>query len=413
MIGAPIGAAPIGAPADSAPPPVSGTLSDAIAAGEATALAVPISNVYPTDALNAAEIIVAGDVYYALVDALGLSDSVLASIHPALRDAALIIDAATATTHRGATLLDAIRLTEALRLAYSVALTESITVDTVDTVTAYKLAIIAERVLASGLVSGYQQAYAAAISAVSVIALSGAHYFDGALADAIAATDNLLGALLVLSSLADTATFTDTLEPSVRMTAVFSDETTLAETSLASATMSTLLDDAVGVTIALSFGGAEYVGFVLNAANKAASTYTNYPFNSLAKYDDRYFAMADDGLYELVGNTDNGVAITALLRTGLTNFGMQAKKRLPVVYMGAKTDGTLLFSVIVTSETGAKRQYVYTMPAKTAGAVREFRLEPGKGIKSVYWQFELETVDGADLFIDTLALAPMPLDRKV
>lgn len=411
MIGEPIGAAPIGASADAAPPPT--LMVDALSASEAFGLATPIVNGYPEDTLITSEIIVAGDVYYALADALGLSDSMLATVYPTLRDAALLVDAATATVLRGATLTDAIALADLLRAAYDAVLEEAITVNAADSTTAYKLALLAERVLATGLATSYQQAYAAAVSAVAVSALSGSHYFEGALADTVDLTEDLLAVLVLLAGLSDEATFEDTAVPTVRMTAAFADSAALADATAAQATMGQLLEDAVGVTVALSYGGAEYVGFVLNTTNKAASSYTNFPFNSLAHFDGRYFAMADDGLYELTGDTDNGTPIAATLRTGLMNFGSQAYKRLPAVYFGAKTDGTFLFSVIVTSKTGTKQQYQYTMAQKTAAAVREHRLEPGKGLKSVYWQFELETVDGADLMLDTLAMAPMVLNYRV
>jgi len=415
MIDEPIGAAPIGASAAAgAPPPVlSADALDALTSSETYTLTTPIANSYPEDTVSASDLTVAGDVYYALADALGLSDSALVTVYPTLRDAALLVDAATATVLRGATLADAIALADLLRAAYDALLEEAITVDTVDSTTAYKLALLAERVLATGLATSYQQAYAAAVSAVAVSVLSGSHYFEGALADTVGATEDLLAVLVLLAGMSDEATFEDTAVPTVRMTAVFADSTTLADAIAAQATMGQLLEDAVGVTVALSYGGAEYVGFVLNTTNKAASSYTNFPFNSMARLDGRYFAMADDGLYELAGDTDDGTPITATLRTGLMNFGSQAFKRLPAVYFGAKTDGTFLFSVIVTSTTGTKQQYQYTMAEKTAAAVREHRLEPGKGLKSVYWQFELETVDGADLMLDTLAMAPMVLNYRV
>lgn len=413
MIGEPIGAAPIGASASTAPPPIGVSALDAVNTTEATGVTTPLAFAYPADSLSTGEVMFAGDVYYALIDALSMSDSISATVFPTLRDAALILDAAVATVQRGASLSDALRLTEALRLAYDAAISEAITATTVDDVNAYKVALIAERVLASGLVSGYQQAYAAAIASVAVIALAGSHYFEGALVDAVDAVDNLLGVLLVLADMADEATFADTILPSVRMTAVFADSATTSSTVTPQAVMTQLFDDALGVTIAMSFGGEEFVGFMLNAGNKAASSYTNYPFNSLAQFDGRYFGMADDGLYELVGTTDNGAQITATLRTGLMNFGTSAFKSLPAVYVGAKTDGTFVFKVTTTSETGSKRQYWYTSVARTANAVREHRITPGKGLSSVYWQFELETVDGADLLLDTLALVPMTLNRKV
>lgn len=413
MIGGPIGAAPIGATASGAPPPVVGLLADALLPVEDYALTLPVQSAFQNDALTASEAMFAGDVYYALRDALAVNDSLLLSAYPTLREAALIVDAAVATTVRKVTLSDVIRLSGLLRVAYDAVLAESLVVTATDSTTAYKLARLSERVLATGAATGYQEAFVAAAAALALATTAGYNYFEGALADALEATDELVAVLAVFVALQDTATFADTAVPAIRMSVALADAATITDATLPQATLTELFEDALGVTVAISFGGQEYVGFALNAANKAASTYTNYPFNSLARFNGRYFAMAEDGLYELTGDTDAGELITATLRTGLTNFSSQAMKRLPALYVYAKTNGDLVAKITVTSETGEKKQYWYTINTNAAGAVREHRLEPGKGLKSVYWQFELETVDGADLLLDTLALAPMTLNRRV
>ena len=106
-------------------------------------------------------------------------------------------------------------------------------------------------------------------------------------------------------------------------------------------------------------------------------------------------------------------SITARLRSGLTDLGTRVAKRAPEMYLGYRADGDVLLKVITTSETGAKVEDWYRLEARPAQDIRESRFKIGRGIKSVYYGWELCNVDGADFEVDSLEWRPLKLDRRL
>ena len=90
-------------------------------------------------------------------------------------------------------------------------------------------------------------------------------------------------------------------------------------------------------------------------------------------------------------------------------------KRVERAYLGYKSDGTLCLRVCTTSPTGSKVEYTYKMvPAPAAGAPRENRIKIGKGMQSVYWQFELDnSADASKFELHDMTVLPIILSRKV
>jgi hypothetical protein len=64
------------------------------------------------------------------------------------------------------------------------------------------------------------------------------------------------------------------------------------------------------------------------------SMYSPFPFNSYVSADGRTFALAENGLYLLEGDDDDGQPIHSGVRIGPANFGADNYKRLRAVYPG-------------------------------------------------------------------------------
>ena len=98
--------------------------------------------------------------------------------------------------------------------------------------------------------------------------------------------------------------------------------------------------------------GAEapvYETWVLTGLDFDASIYSNWNFNSYASFRGRYYALAEDGLYLLEGDTDDGVRITPGVALGLKEFGTPKRKHLRAVYFCGKNG-----SSAVQVDTGEK-----------------------------------------------------------
>lgn len=174
--------------------------------------------------------------------------------------------------------------------------------------------------------------------------------------------------------------------------------------------------DGFVLNIAVQLLDGEYVAWVVNTESKAVSRYLNFGFNSFAEHGQtgKYFGAKSDGVYLLEGSNDDGESIDALVRSGLSDFGQSAMKGFPLGYLSLSNDGQLLLRVIVTStEDGEKECYWYRLEERPAANVRETRVKVGGGLESVWWQWELVNVDGADFDVASMRWLPVALSPRV
>lgn len=159
----------------------------------------------------------------------------------------------------------------------------------------------------------------------------------------------------------------------------------------------------IGARPDLHAGG---VVWAINRETGASSQYEQYGFNSFFQRADKYYGVADDGIYLLEGDTDAGAPIDALIETGRTNLGYTNEKRVRDVYLGVGSSNELYLKVDVDNQT-----YVYSM--RTSGqAVKNRPVEVGWGVKGDYWDFTLVNPDGADFNLASISFMPIPLARR-
>lgn len=151
-----------------------------------------------------------------------------------------------------------------------------------------------------------------------------------------------------------------------------------------------------------------YAAVCLNLESGAATEYTNYQFNSFANFNGETYAATSAGLYKLGGNTDAGSAIAASFKTGLTDFGSSHKKQIIRGWVNLRNDGSMLLK----ASNGEQLEASYRITT-TSTRIHPDRFKLGRGLKNVYWQFEMENVSGADFEIDRLEVIPLMLQRKV
>src|SRR3546814_15241677 len=86
---------------------------------------------------------------------------------------------------------------------------------------------------------------------------------------------------------------------------------------------------------------ATFDGWVLNAESQAASRYENWPFHSMVRIGDHYYATSDEGLFRLAGDADGGAEIHCMLVTGKTDFGSAQHKSVTPASTRHNTDRQL------------------------------------------------------------------------
>lgn len=149
---------------------------------------------------------------------------------------------------------------------------------------------------------------------------------------------------------------------------------------------------------------------VINLVTQAPYFYSNYDFTGFATQGERQFAVRDDGIYELTGDSDDDAPIEAHVTTGLLDFGEPHLKGITAAYVGCQSDASMMMTVQVPQSTQSQ-DADYLIPA-TSTTSRLTRLKIGKGVKSRYWQFSVTNTNGAAFELETLDVLPVVLQRR-
>jgi hypothetical protein len=236
---------------------------------------------------------------------------------------------------------------------------------------------------------------------------------DATITDAAALTEALEARMLAMQTLISSAAFADELTGLAQVTVVLQDGVEFDETLTPTGMFLATIVEGLDFSLSFVFDGVPYSGYSLNAATKAVTTYTNYPFNSMAVFNGEVHGASDEGLYKLGGATDAGDQIVWKLRTGMSNYGTGRNKGLDAAYLGYTATGRIALKCIIVAPTGEKIVYWYELTPRPAATPTPGRITMGRGLRSVYWGFELTNVDAGDIELDVLELHPIVLDGRL
>lgn len=164
--------------------------------------------------------------------------------------------------------------------------------------------------------------------------------------------------------------------------------------------LSSIIQLAINERMAISGSSAvarrEALQYAVNATTGALSTYQNFGFKQFATAAGQTYAITDNGLFKLSGDTDNGDLLNATIDFGATDFGSANLKRVSSVYTGVNTDGEVY--VRVTGDEGQEIIYrVVTEP-------NECRVKTAKGLAARHWRVRLELTDASYADLDNLEI---------
>ena len=145
--------------------------------------------------------------------------------------------------------------------------------------------------------------------------------------------------------------------------------------------------------------------WAVNLSHGGVTEYTNYNFNSFATMGSKYIAADADGLYELVGDDDDGDDIVARLKSGLLQFGRSNYSSFKGIYLGVRGGGDFVLRLV----TGDGRSYTYSVEART---METTKVNVGKGLRARYFSFELIST-GQDFDLDSIEFIPLVAKRRV
>lgn len=176
-----------------------------------------------------------------------------------------------------------------------------------------------------------------------------------------------------------------------------------------------LLSTLVGVSVNMEQVGTKPVldetsrVWVVNMDTFSTSQYDDYGFTEF--YTDHLtgisYGIAEDGIYELTGDTDAGNPIDALIDFGRSDLGSPQKKHVPCLYTGISSTGKMLLKV------DADGQVSYYEARKSSTEMKNQRFDINKRLTGNYWNFTLINQAGCDFDLETINFEPQKLLRKI
>lgn len=349
-----------------------------------------------------------------LADTLGLGSSAAAA-HTALLQArlALLADTPVTTLDGLSALRDDMALEDGLGLVFRELLTVALALGDSQTVSYTAIARMVDALLLSGAVGGPLEAYAVITEALALGTLGYGTPLS-VLSDSVKLGAAAASRYAAIAQLIDALALAATQSASATLAIAIGDVLALDAAQSTSLDAVAVLRDQLDFVLQLSIDNEQYVAWTMHTTSKAATRYTNYPFNSFMRVGGRYYGVTDTGRYRLEGEDDAGTPIAAKLRQGMSSLGTRLLKRIATAYLGYTADGDLRIKVIVANEVnGAREAHVYRLRPKGAGSLREGHVPIGRGLKSVYWDFQIENVDGADFALDVVEILPLLLERRI
>jgi hypothetical protein len=165
------------------------------------------------------------------------------------------------------------------------------------------------------------------------------------------------------------------------------------------------IDETIEIAGAYLAPNGSVTTWVMNTRTGGVTEYQNYAFNSFARVGNKYLGAADDGLYELLGDKDDGDDIIATIRSGFAQWSGTHLGSFKAAYLAVAGVGDYVLRVL----TRDGKTFNYRV---TAADGRTVKVNMGKGLRSRYFAFELVST-GQDFDLDTLEFIPLVADRRV
>lgn len=337
-----------------------------------------------------------------LAEVLGFAPTLAPTYGVLMVDTVGMSDDALPNHYANMTLADALQLTSTLLAGIPITATDAIGLAA--TLDVQWLVELLEEIGLAGVLAGdalYNLTVAETIGLVDSLR----QFIDGTLVDSIGLEPSVTVKLTAYETLVETLGLTDTIAPQFLLSAIVEEGIGLSDADIVQMLFSPTLVDGIQLTAGYLEPNGSLTAWAMNARNRAVTEYTNYNFNSFAQLGNRYIAASESGLYELLGEDDDGSDIVARIKSGYMQFGGTHLSRLAAAYIAARSDNSFVLKII----TGDGATYTYEA---TTRSLRSSKVHMGKGQRARYFAFEL-TGTGPDFDLDTLEFVPIMLSRRV
>lgn len=301
------------------------------------------------------------------------------------------------------TLSDYLALTNNLFTGKPVTVAESLNLALTQTIV--RATVVAERLGIVDGVAGVGHFLKTLAERVNFKASLG-RFFGAEIEEGIAFTDAAGRKFKAFPIVSESIGVADTLARYLVIRVVMEEGIDIGFSQVQKATYGITLEEAFQVSVGyISPGEGTMTTWVINTRNAAVSNYDQFEFNSFAKLGNRYIAASADGLYELIGDDDDGSDIIARVKSGYAKWGQSRFSGIKGCYVGMAGEGDFRLKII----TGDDKEYVY---AFKQADMQTTRVRMGKGLRAKFFRFELLST-GQDFDLDSIEFVPLVMQRRV
>jgi len=351
---------------------------------------------------------------FPLTSELSLSDTSSYQVLSPISDTVTLNESWAINAIRLFTVSDEINATTVLMGFRKFVVEEAVAANDTTEATLQRLLAFADTLIVSGVATSRLQALQITAEAVVASATAGAGILLSFLDSINAADLNEVQKTQYLMAILDTVDASATLTNTYHLRWILTDTIEASDVVDTSLVALLRLEDEVVLGGAFNLDGEVYNAWVMNTETYGGWKYDNYPFTGFTECDGKYFGVTEDGVYELTGDTDNGVDIDAVVKSGLLDFGISAKKRVTRSYLYLSKEGRMLLTVdSVTNGQKSTNWYEVDDLERDFTSPEEVRVKLHRGIKSVNRAFELRNVDGGDFDVRGWEVYVVVLSRRV
>lgn len=154
----------------------------------------------------------------------------------------------------------------------------------------------------------------------------------------------------------------------------------------------------------------DLITVVLNTKTLGHTTYTNYNFNTIVKFNNKYYGCdKTQGIFELTGDTDNNEQIDSTITTGISDYLIDEQKRVLDFYLNTRYDGSINIKTIADEVS----EEVHTLDDSYKQGIHAERIKLSKGLRGKQWQINITNNNGSDFEIDRTSILISKGSRRI
>lgn len=338
----------------------------------------------------------------AALDSASIAEAFDTVLGKVIGEAISLADAIWPNLHFGATLTEGtLKIASRLAVAFPVTSNDSISFE--DALKCVAAAQVIEKLRLAEVVNP-RATYNLTLTQTVRLSDTLRRFFGGEAIDGFEFTDAMVAKPVLGVSATEGVGLNDTLAPHFILRVIAEDGVGVVGEWLPQMIYDGKMLDGLEISAGFVEPNGSITTWAINAHSGAATTYDNYAFNSFGQMGLKYIGASESGLYELNGDTDDGAAVIARLKSGFMSFGQMHLSSIKGVYLGIRGGGDFFLKI----EDGTGKTTTYK------AVTRDFettRLNTGKGLRARFFRFEL-TSTGQDFDIEAIEFIPLVAVRR-